>query len=528
MSRVVRLTFGTTFAEVRNAIVSEFGFDVTTGSLSLSFWPSQGQEHAVDFKRPPVLVTTDVSFGVFVSSRSNNRDLNLFATLGSSNIAPTSDSFADDSVFGTPDLATQQLRGDSFFGRITESLESEALPTAGSKTKDPPLGFVGAETSSRNRWSNTNYPAAKKPCVQSPFSIFANTCKGKASSSATLSEDDELIANVEAWEASYSFHEPNPPIPADEEDDEDLGPFESPDDVYVPPRGYDTEFWDAFINDEYGGSNAADIMCIPVHPSHPATTKPQFGSKKAPVKGGKRTGPKGKGSTIEIPNHTILGTKTGGQENMDTAAETTVRNLSEIDDEEFDIPPLFDDTLYESIQIPDLDVDADGEEIYVGKVFANKKGCQIALAIHAIKGQFHFRQTTTKRRSFVLTCKERTCHWRVLAAEKKTNFNYEIRKVNLIHTCPLDIRNAYKEKVTSRIIASVIKHKYSNLANGPRPMDLQQLVLEDLGITASYMKCWRAKEKAVVDVRGREEDSYLALPEFLRRLKLANPESGES
>lgn len=194
------------------------------------------------------------------------------------------------------------------------------------------------------------------------------------------------------------------------------------------------------------------------------------------------------------------------------------RRLAYVEDEEFDIPPLFDDTEYESLQIPDLDVDTDGEEIYVRKVYANKQDFQIALAIYAIKEKFHFKQTTTKLHSFTLSCTDKMCDWRVLAAEKKSNCNFEISKVYLFQTCTLDTRNGYKEKVTSRLIASVYKSKYGEPTTGPRPMDMQQPVLEDLGVTASYMQCWRAKVKAIVDVRCAEEDSYLAL----QLLKLAN------
>ncbi|CAN6867918.1 unnamed protein product [Brassica oleracea] len=37
------------------------------------------------------------------------------------------------------------------------------------------------------------------------------------------------------------------------------------------------------------------------------------------------------------------------------------------------------------------------------------------------------------------------------------------------------------------------------------------------------MKCYRAREKAIMDIRGSEEDLYLKLPEYLHMLKLANP-----
>ena len=37
------------------------------------------------------------------------------------------------------------------------------------------------------------------------------------------------------------------------------------------------------------------------------------------------------------------------------------------------------------------------------------------------------------------------------------------------------------------------------------------------------MKCYTAREKAVLGLRGSDEDSYLKLPENLYMLKLANP-----
>lgn len=54
------------------------------------------------------------------------------------------------------------------------------------------------------------------------------------------------------------------------------------------------------------------------------------------------------------------------------------RKLEEIDDEEFDIPPLFEDMEYEREDVPDLDID-EGDAIYKGQVFANKDDCRIAL-----------------------------------------------------------------------------------------------------------------------------------------------------
>ncbi|KAJ4895091.1 Uncharacterized protein Rs2_21885 [Raphanus sativus] len=48
------------------------------------------------------------------------------------------------------------------------------------------------------------------------------------------------------------------------------------------------------------------------------------------------------------------------------------RPLSEISDEEFDVPPIFDDLAYEAEDVPDLFFDAKDEELFVGKLYATK------------------------------------------------------------------------------------------------------------------------------------------------------------
>lgn len=54
-------------------------------------------------------------------------------------------------------------------------------------------------------------------------------------------------------------------------------------------------------------------------------------------------------------------------------------------------------------------------------------------------------------------------------------------------------------------------------------MQLQQLLLEDLRISASCMKCHRAKGQAIDDTVGNAEDSFLNLESYFERLKATNP-----
>lgn len=311
-------------------------------------------------------------------------------------------------------------------------------------------------------------------------------------------EDEELIAVTEEAEEkmrSGGIHSVGAGSSGVETDDEDEYAVVDIGDVYVRPCGYEKEFWEPLINEDYGGSNAVEIMCSSndafdhkVSINGCVRKKGHYGRR---VDDGSEknckaewTKASGSGSMDEERKQTRDGVSMGssgyvsvdGEETMTESKET--RKLEEVDDEEFDIPPLYGDMLHENIQIPDLDVDADGEEVYVGKVYESKQDCQIGLAIYAVKEQFHFKQTRTKLHSFVLNCVDRQCDWRVTAHENKTNGYYVIRKASLKYTCCCDTRNGYKAKVTSRVIASVFKAKYGDPTNGPRPMELQQLVLE--------------------------------------------------
>lgn len=256
----------------------------------------------------------------------------------------------------------------------------------------------------------------------------------------------------------------------------------------------------------YGGSDAVDVVCPPSE---------GFNGKAASL--GKQR--QYNCTTNDAFDHTVL-TGDGNNNNCknefppfvgstsafcgpDYTDRTRVdarTQLDMIDDEEFDIPPLFDDTKYASEDIPDLDTDETRVGIWEGRLFDSKEECQIALAIYAIKGMFHFKQSRTKRHYFVSSCVDKRCDWRVLAKEVGSFGYYEIKKAKLEHTCCLDTRNAYKRKASSTVIAAIFKAKYGDPDNGPRAADLQQLVLEELRVQASYMKCYMAKEQATIEV----------------------------
>ncbi|XP_033148321.1 uncharacterized protein LOC117134265 [Brassica rapa] len=339
-----------------------------------------------------------------------------------------------------------------------------------------------------------------------------------------------------------------------EVEDEDT-PSESsqpPDTDGVPPAAYDHDFWDPLLDEHLGASDVAEVMAgIQVPKTAPhiihCTTGNAFdhtvllsGEETTDWKKDlnfhgvhQRERPHGQSSSKSTSTpHSDGSTRTPYSMYTDRPQQSTpippvreTRPLSEISDEEFDVPPLFDDISYEADDVPDLNFDDPDEEPTVGKLYASKQDCQIALAIYAIKERFHFRQTRTTRHSFVLSCHDTHCDWRILAQELTTCGYYTIKKANLVHICPFESRDLYKRRATSKVIAHVYRSRYGEPNVGPKSAQLQQMVLEDLRVSASYMKCHRAKGKAIENTIGNPEESYLDIASYFERLKATNPDT---
>ncbi|XP_024015956.1 uncharacterized protein LOC112089207 [Eutrema salsugineum] len=279
---------------------------------------------------------------------------------------------------------------------------------------------------------------------------------------------------------------------------ENVTVHEGLDDEDVLPVNYDMDFWGPLIEEEKGGTDIVDVILSGGDSGTP-------GDASVDSEGWTRA------DAFDLFKGDDVG---AGESSRASPREEWPK---------FDIPPLFDDTKYESVDMPDLDLSGDDDRLYVGKIYASKEECRIGLALYAIKHIFTFYQSTTKKNYFVVSCTDRKCDWRILAHEVKDCGYYELVKMNLKHICAFEMRNKFRKKATSRIIAAVYKSKYGNPENGPKALSLQQLVLEDLRVNASYMKCHRAKEFAVLGTRGEDSDSYMRLSQYLYLIKLANP-----
>lgn len=433
-SRIVPVFDGISLSKMKEAIVQEFGVDGES-LVTLSYWSPNSLKLATGVNTPPVMVTTVVGLDYFLKMAVNNETLNLCVTF---------------------DELRESLSG-KIYGRSLVMDLSDELATAG-----------------------TSISLDEEELVDEVLVVEAK--RG--------SKRGPIVSEADCTYNSDGLEESGKESPIEEWDNKAEDGVRGDD--YVMPAGYDNDFWNNFIDEDLGGTNAVDVMC---------------------------SGEEALGFRLDgISDEETL------PECSDPGGHVPVeqRELRDVDDEEFDIPPMFDDTEYERDPIPDLDRD-DGDEVYKGKVYASKEDCQIGLAIYAIKNMFHYKQTMTKRESFVCNCSDQRCEWRILAVEKRESGYYEIRKAQLEHTCTTETRQKYMKKATAKVIAAVYKAKFGEPVKGPKPMDLQQLVLEELRVSSSYMKCWRARSKAIEEVHGNDLDAFSKLEEYLHLLKLANP-----
>ncbi|VVB02083.1 unnamed protein product [Arabis nemorensis] len=229
MARVVHVPPQINLAELTNVVVSEFGFRSNTGSVDLSFWPSQGKDLSPANQHPPVILSTNSSLAFFLSSLCLNRDLTLFVSFKGDSVLVTS------SYFKTPDIAKKRQHHDNFFGKITESFQTHGtpshLPSVGSKTKaksvfcsDDEL-IVAAESAEATLRSRIPFVDSPAPISSKRHNVLSISVWSPAlpSTADLLSDNENLAFEVQELEVKLNGS-------ANEEDTM----LSDEDDAYVP------------------------------------------------------------------------------------------------------------------------------------------------------------------------------------------------------------------------------------------------------------------------------------------------------
>lgn len=125
-----------------------------------------------------------------------------------------------------------------------------------------------------------------------------------------------------------------------------------------------------------------------------------------------------------------------------------------------DVEPPFHDMAPSKYNLEDVKLNREDDEIYVGRMFADKSEFKLATRIYALKRAFRFRFSCHALHYTVASCYSKKCDWRVYAHEIGDSEEYEVRKAHLDHVCDAETRKHFNKHATSKEITAIIKQKY--------------------------------------------------------------------
>lgn len=163
------------------------------------------------------------------------------------------------------------------------------------------------------------------------------------------------------------------------------------------------------------------------------------------------------------------------------------------------------------------------ENIKVNNVFKNKQTLKSSLAMIAIKKNFQYKIDKSCSEVFWTSCIDSNCKWFLHARNVKNTEMFKVVKYNEMHTCSLDYKSGEHRQASAVLIGNCIKEKLRDPKAVYRPRELMNEMRDKYGLTISYEKAWRAREAALVLVRGSNKENYGILPSYLHMLKSTNP-----
>ncbi|CAH9058283.1 unnamed protein product [Cuscuta europaea] len=145
--------------------------------------------------------------------------------------------------------------------------------------------------------------------------------------------------------------------------------------------------------------------------------------------------------------------------------------------------------------------------------------------MYAIKNHSQYKAHKTNKKYFAAKCLHENCSWEIRSKQTGTLGRFIVVKFIQTHSCRLEVRLTDQRHATSSLVADCIKSKLVDPKTSYNAMDVQRDMLEEYDIEISYLKAWRAKEKALIKLRGKPEESYRFLQQFMSMVKQTNPGS---
>ncbi|XP_060200810.1 uncharacterized protein LOC132629089 [Lycium barbarum] len=168
------------------------------------------------------------------------------------------------------------------------------------------------------------------------------------------------------------------------------------------------------------------------------------------------------------------------------------------------------------------------KEIKVNQVYNDKDTLKAVMKKYAIDNRFQFRiERSNSISGFSATplCLSEQCEWKMKASSINKSAMFKVGEFVDKRTCPLKDKVYSCTQASCGFIAGSIKPKLKNHKRKYTPKDIVDDVKNEIGVDVNYMKAYRAKEKAMMELRGEPAYSYKKLPGYVYILDKTYPGS---
>ncbi|CAE5986636.1 unnamed protein product [Arabidopsis arenosa] len=463
----IRFREGDGLDAAKAKVIKEMGVDVTREKIELTYEMPEWMDVDGSVKPVPIHIVTDDDMDMFLAMRVDLQDMKLQVVkmpvtmtleVDGFKVVPILDEFCFAEVMSSADLEKERERRAAK-AAVDDIICTQVTPEHVGDSEDGQLGWVG----------------------------HAYSASGFATLSAALRHYKAAAEEVRANASPVTVLDPASSSSTEENGDR----------VTRLTRDLFTEFEKAASSSEVHG------------------TQPEKES------WGIDVGDTSNRRCDVVPNANTTAIPT------DPAPSSGILRLLQIPVQTFarDAAPVPDDTDHygaDRTRLVVLDVDYEGDELFVGRVFKNRDDCKVKIAVHAINRKFSFRNHRTTNDVVIVRCVSDLCPWRVYCVRLEETEYFEVRTVMLEHNCPIDVRSQFQRQATTSVISEIMKSKYTGAGMGPNPMSMRQALLDEYSLNVSYWKAWRSRELALDMAKGSTTSSYGILPSYLHMLCKSN------
>ncbi|XP_069144368.1 uncharacterized protein [Solanum lycopersicum] len=224
------------------------------------------------------------------------------------------------------------------------------------------------------------------------------------------------------------------------------------------------------------------------------------------------------GVRVKLPS--IIGTnELCGSSNQDSYRITSIsiNENDEFDNRQLSIGELVDPLhILWSGSCDGVISDPCNKFVEVDQVYKTKDILKSVMEKYAIEKRFQYRTVRSNAISYTLECISDECEWLMKASNVNKSDMFRIRAFNTDHTFPLKDKVYSQKHATSMLIGGIIKPKLVDHKRKYTPSDIRSDVKIYIGVDINYSLAWRAREKALVALRGTVvAASYSKLPAYL-------------